>query len=351
MNPELLHFHSIIVACKCPEDLFGNLSPDPLQELKTLYRRFARIAHADHYLRTDEQHLAHVVFTRLNEFHQQALSKLSDGTYGTKSKPSDPSFIKSSKRTYEVKEGITKGDLSTVYRGIYESKSVIIKVSSDPSFNPLMETEATILKKLNQSVGGTTSFKYFIPTLVDSFRIQDSIVRQVNVFESVDGFRSLTDIHAIFPKGIDQRHFVWIFNRLLSTLSFVHPQKIVHGAILPDHILVHPVTHAIHLIDWCFAVPCDSLLRVIPVLYGNWYPQEVLNKDRVGPFTDLYMAAKCMFYILGEHIHPKFKRLLNSCMIKHPMRRQSDAWELYEEFQTLSKEVFGSRKYIQLVLD
>jgi serine/threonine protein kinase len=381
VNPELLEFHERVVQCKQPEDLFGSLgggtktsttlsaqisATTKLTALKALYRRFAVIAHVDKYTRLDEQRIAHIAFTRLNDLHQQAIDKVNGGIYGTKAaapkKNSTPPSMKSKKGIYVVTTGLAAGDLSTVYRGEFDGKTpVIIKMAKHHTLNDLIENEAKVLTKLNEAAAGTVSYKQFIPTLLDHFTVKvapSNAVRHVNILQPVDGFRPLTDIIEQYPDGIDQRHFVWIFNRLLTTLSFVHSQGIVHGAVLPEHVLVHPVSHAIHLIDWSFAVSKGATMKVISTKYADWYPPEVTAKRVTASSTDIFMAARCMLYILDidpndmhasrTKVHPRFIRLLESCFIKNPLRRPTSAWELYKDFGVIAEDLWGPRKYLKL---
>lgn len=359
MDSELVHFHALITRCEYPEDLFGDLAPDLLKNLKTQFHRFAKIAHVDRYQRLDEQRLAHITFTKLNDFNQQAVVKIEAGTYGTKAKTpkksATPPVILSAKGTYVITDGLAVGDVSTVYSGNHNSKVVILKMSLASRYNGFLTAEANTLKKLNKAAAGTTSYQRFIPTVVDSFLVKNPDPRQVNVFETTTGFRSLAEIRNVYPTGVDQRHFVWIFNRLLTVLSFTHGQGLVHGAILPEHILVHPVTHAIHLIDWCFSTERGKPITTISTKYRDWYPPEVLAKTPASAATDIYMAAQCMRYLLGgesyrSFAHPKFQRLLDSCWIKSPARRHQSAWELYKDFQVLAGDVFGPRRYLKLDL-
>jgi serine/threonine protein kinase len=369
MNPELLQFHEQVVRCTRPEELFGSLGTftkvqvkNRLAALKVLYRRFAIIAHVDKYDRPDEKRIAHVAFTKLGELHRQAIDKIEAGTYGTKIAPPKknltPPSMRSKKGLYVIKSGLAAGDLSNVYVGEFDdghkrTTPVIIKIAKQHGFNDLLEVEAKALQRLNKAAAGTISYKQFIPTLIDNFSVTippDNAARWVNVVEATEGFRSLEEIRHQYPDGVDPRHFVWIFNRLLTILSFTHSQGIVHGAVLPNHVLVHPVTHAIHLVDWCFSVAKGSTIRAMSTVYVDWYPPEVKEKRVASSATDIFMAAKCMLDLIGSRrgVHPKFKRLLESCLIKNPLRRPTSAWELYQEMGVIAEELYGARKYVKL---
>jgi serine/threonine protein kinase len=363
MNPELLRFHEQIVTCKIPEDLFGQKITEA--ELKSLYRRFAAIAHVDKYQRLDEQRIAHLAFSKLNDLHRLALDKFLAGIYGTSKvvpkKNSTPPSMRSKKGIYIVKSGLAGGDVSSVYLGEFEGHTpVVMKIAAHHTLNDFLALEACMLVELNAAAAGTVSYKQFIPTILDAFQITiDGSIRRVNVFPYAEGFRPLTEITAQYPTGVDVRHFVWIFNRLLTVLSFAHSQGLVHGAVLPTHVLIHPITHAILLVDWCFTTQKHRPLLAVSKGYSHWYPPEVTNRQPITPATDLYMAAMCMSYILGAdfglnfdqtRVHPKFRRLLESCLIKNQHRRAQNAWETYKEFGTLAEEIFGPRQYVKLQL-
>lgn len=376
MNPELLQLHDQLIHCTQPEDLFGKLLGDPLAQqsaLKSLYRRFARIAHVDVYQRLDEQRLAHLAFTKLNTLHQQAADKILAGIYGTAKtvahKTNTPSIMKSRNHTYVIEKGIIAGDASLIYTAEREDGlQMIIKMAKHHSLNDLLDTEAIALKALNKAAVNTVSYKQFIPTLADTFSLKFmpankaasagvNDVRHVNVFHAVDGYKSLSEVMAVYPSGVDGRHFVWMFNRLLTVLSFAHMQGVVHGAVLPPHVLIHPVTHAIHLLDWCFTRPTGKPIVALSKGYAAWYPPEATEHRPLTAATDIYMAAMAMCYILGADygegldktdVHPKFRRLLQSCLIKNQFRRPQSAWHLCKEFLALSEEVYGPKKYLRL---
>ncbi len=325
MNPELLLFHEQVTKCTRPEELFGVLKTET--ELKTRFRKFAMIAHVDRYQRTDEKRIAHIAFTKLNEFHKQAQDKIVAGLYGTEKDPpkknSTPAILKSKKGTYVVTSVLAGGDLSAVYLGEFDKEIVVIKVSNHSISNLLLFSEAKLLIHINKVAINTVSYKKFIPHLHDNFTASiapSNEIRQINILGYQPGFYSLQDIFSQYPEGVDQRHFVWMFNRLLTVLSFVHSLGAVHGSVLPQHVLFHPETHAIYLLDWCFSVPKNTRMIAIPSQYRSWYPTEVTSKQSVSSATDIYMAALCMSYILGADfgdfshtkicVHSKFRRFL-----------------------------------------
>lgn len=368
MNPELLRFHEQIVGCQTPEDLFGALTgslDDKLNAVKTLYKKFALMAHEDRYTRDDEKRVAHLAFTRLNTLHQLAADRIKDDKYGTNAAIPrvnlTPVSMKSSKGIYIVQKGFAFGDLSTLYAAEFDGKMpVLLKIAKHHTVNDLLKVEATALRGLNELAAATASYRQFIPTLLDSFQIKvapDNSVRQVNVLNMADGFISLERVMAEFPEGVDPRHFVWVFKRLLTILSFTHQHKMIHGSVLPQHVLIHPTTHAIRLVDWCFTTVRDTKLVATVKGYESYYPPEVKAKAPLTPAYDIYMAATCMAYILGSDfeawpkgskVPPKFRRFLDACLLPNAARRPQNAWDLFVEMDELGKDVYGPSKYVPM---
>lgn len=64
---------------------------------------------------------------------------------------------------------------------------------------------------------------------------------------------SLAQVRQFNPQGIDPRHGVWLWRRMLEVLAFVHDNGWVHGALTPEHALVHPRDHGVLLIGWADA--------------------------------------------------------------------------------------------------
>lgn len=61
---------------------------------------------------------------------------------------------------------------------------------------------------------------------------------------------SLASVVQAQPHGIDARHAVWIWRRLLEVLGFLHAAGWTHGDLNPAHALVHPRDHGVLMIGW-----------------------------------------------------------------------------------------------------
>jgi hypothetical protein len=77
----------------------------------------------------------------------------------------------------------------------------------------------------------------------------------------------------------------WMFRRLLVALAIASEAGIVHGAPLPRHVLIHPETHGLVLVDWTAAVHTGLGVDVRPAGYTEWYPGELNSDSRTGVYA------------------------------------------------------------------
>jgi hypothetical protein len=75
--------------------------------------------------------------------------------------------------------------------------------------------------------------------------------RQALALRHPTGFwGSLQAVREANAQGIDPRHAVWIWRRMLDVLAFVHEAGWTHGALAPEHALVHPRDHGVLIVGW-----------------------------------------------------------------------------------------------------
>ena len=82
------------------------------------------------------------------------------------------------------------------------------------------------------------------------------------------------EVKNAFPDGLDGRHVAWIWRRVLNIIGFAHSNGIIHGAVLPMHILIEPNTHKLLLVDWCCATRERHPLPIIAAGYAAWYKRD-----------------------------------------------------------------------------
>lgn len=371
-----------LAAARCPEDVFGPLQggDDQQHQLAVRYRRIVQVVHPDKHHGSDIA-LAETAFTTLKNMREHAERKIAAGAYGdhkplivVPTRPKlEPQVITTPKGDYVVDGYLAEGDLSAVYRAEHHerrsrgrSETVAFKLAHHPGDNDLLEHEAKILSSIWPNDAKSEGGRRFIPQCTDTFLLRGASrsQRRVNVLSYASGHVSLAEIIAAYPRGLDFRDVVWMFKRLLYSLWFTHTEAgIVHGAVLPPHVLVHPIDHGAKLVDWCYAVPQwfkgESRVRAISTPHRAFYAPEILAKQPPVPATDIYMAAKCAVALLGGHVDTNvmpstvpapIQGFLRSCLLAAPSRRPDDAGALHEEFDELLLRLVGKPTYRPLAM-
>lgn len=316
-------------------DLFGG---DPVSA-RTAYRRLAQAVHPD----------------RVPEVRRlQAEAAMADlgvlwASY-TGGGASDGHFtVSTRKRAYAATGALYKGQIATLYPCTWmegdDERQGLMKMPRSPRDSDLMQAEATALKTL-----GAAEEKYrpFVPTLVESFRHRDKvsrIERRVNVTARLDGFYSLGEVALAYPHGVAHQDAAWMFRRLLTVLGFAHENGIVHGAVIPAHVLIHPAKHGLVLTDWCYSVETKTALRAWDENMVLFYPPEVEAKEPATQATDIFMAAKTLRALVGPKSGSALRAFVRGCTLERESMRPHDAWDLLGEYDELLYRLYGPRKY------
>jgi serine/threonine protein kinase len=161
---------------------------------------------------------------------------------------------------YHLIQRLGQGDLSEVHlaRSVgTQPYLATIKRSSSPDAAARYQHEARVLRELHDSESGQAAAyaSQRLPEVVSCGPVTGGSGGFALVLRHPVGYwGSLAALNARFPDGIDPRHAVWIWRRLLDVLHFIHAQGWAHGDVRPEHALVHPEDHGIRLIAWGNAV-------------------------------------------------------------------------------------------------
>jgi hypothetical protein len=311
------------------------------------YCRLAKICHPDRFPAGPKQERAAGVFRRLTQWREIALQAAA------------PQTILSPSRRYGLVRQLAAGDLADVHLALADGVRYVLKITRPSGGNPLLAAEVRRLQSLAARCGDRR-YREYLPRVVETFTVPGPDGgRQVNVFIHREGFYTLEAIRRRHTAGLDARHLAWIFKRLLAVLGFAQTCGLVHGAVLPPHVMLHAENHGLQLLDWIGAVRIGAGLTFIPAAYRDWYPGEVLRREAVGPATDVFLAAKCLIYASGgdpvaqqwpDTVPAEMRRFVDTCLLASPRMRPQDAWDLHEEFDELLVRLFGPPQYHQLVM-
>lgn len=267
--------------------------------------------------------------------------------------------IRSGERSYNLTRILGIGDIADVHLGICDGQEYVIKISRVPEGVEMLDQEQTAVGKMMKDAG-ITNYVQYIPRFIESFLVRDKIQKRINVYKYQPGFYTLEEVHAKFPRGLEEKHLAWIFKRLLVATGFAHRCGIIHGSILPCHIQINAKNHGLQLIGWGQSVGMGGKITSGPSNYMNWFPDEVKKKRKASSSTDIFMAAKCMVYLAGgdpakSHetptLQPKMARFIRSCLMEGQSMRPEDAWVLHDEFNDILQGMYDLKNFHHLTME
>lgn len=293
------------------------------------------------------------------------LSWLCDGYWPTADGPDELVVGRAEARQrYTTLQFLASGDVSDLHLATTSRASpsvtealYLLKTACAAEGNAHLDIERRTLRRLLE-VAGNTTYRNYLPALVDSFSATGQLPQRINVFRWEPGYHTLEQVHEQHP-ALDGRHLAWIFKRLLTVLGFSHRQEIIHGAVLPCHALIHAAGHGLKLVGWGHSVAVGQPITHVPARYQDWYPVEVHHQGRTGPATDLFLAARCLVYLAGgdpvtnwmpEAVPAPMRRFLGTCLLESAAMRPDDAWGLLEDFDKLLHALYGPPMFRELTM-
>jgi serine/threonine protein kinase len=315
----------LVNQAKSPVDLFGPYDG----EGDKIYKDLVKLLHPD---LASGSTIASEAFQRLTELFRRWVGH----SVGFR-----PFELSTKTRTYSATHLLYEGDLSNIYL----ADRYQLKMVRSPKNNDLMQAEAAALKTLNAA---EHRFQPFLPYLVESVRHRDidtHMERRVNVLGPNIDWYSLGEVHERYP-NLHPKDAAWMWRRLLIAIGIAAKSGIVHGAVVPENILIQPQAHGLKLIDWCYS-STGSPIKGLVSRYKAWYPQEILSKEAPTEATDIYLATRTMEYMLGRWLDevPPLRAFIKGCALERASMRPQDAWALKDEFDDLLERMWGVRRY------
>ncbi|MHB1594268.1 MAG: molecular chaperone DnaJ [Streptosporangiaceae bacterium] len=300
----------LIEAAAGPDDLFG---ADPARS----FRRLARLTHPDAGYRDPRA--------------ERAFARLADLWRRYRDRDRDARVL------------VACGDLANLYR----DPRGLLKVSRDPADNDLIEREARALARI--SARGDPRLAAYFPELIAAVRVPGAApgaTHRGHVIAALEEFVSLAQVRAAFPGGVHPADAAWMWRRLLVAVGAAHRAGVIHGAVLPDHVLIHPAEHGLVLIDWCYAGPGPAhRVPAVVARHRASYPPEILAGRPAGPDADIWLATMCMTSLIGDQMPAPLATFARGCLLARPRSRPDDAWRLLAELDEVLARLLGPRRF------
>jgi|GEM_PF-938917 len=358
-------------AAKRPEDVFGAITDgslaDRLAAVKRLFNGFVVLVHPD---KNPDMPDAGTHVARLVKLRAEAEKFIKDGTYGKPRKAAVDAALRSKKGTYKVIEEFRAGEVADLFIGELDGKRCLLKIVRQPSDNDLLDNEAWVLGELHAKTGERARvFRKYLPKILDTFSLIESGGRQrrVNVLDIAEpeaeyvrrllakkgvtaskDYFSLAEIREAYPEGLETADAAWMIRRAFEGLGWVHSVGYVHGAVLPEHVIVHPTEHGARLVGWSYAVRAGARLTAISASRKGMYPPGVFRRERAKPVLDIQLAGECAALLLSDRngklrsdVPPGVAKFFADCR----EGRVRDGWEAYRTYDGVLKRHFGARTY------
>jgi hypothetical protein len=277
------------------------------------------------------------------------------------------SWISIGEKHWAIDKCIAHGDISDVYigqRARWPSELVVMKLLRDSNDMSLVNNEWETLQKLHRSQApGADTFVMRIPQPVMHGNITAGPHpgKHVSIFRWTSGFyHNFEKILQVYPQGIPPIASIWIWRRILEVLSFIHNSGMVHGAVLPSHLLVQENEHGVLLVGYSAAGRSGEKLHMKAHRFEAFYPQSKRSELKLTTQLDIIMSARVMVATLGGDpetgVLPATvpKRLAG--VIQRIARAnitssvKENAWSIREELGAISSEVFGPPQFVPIMM-
>lgn len=193
---------------------------------------------------------------------------------------------------------IATGDSSEVHRAVrgrFPTEKVVIRVARLPADAARLEQAWTIGRRLQQSRTRGAGLATRLPEpiafgepLAGAWKGRKVLVQRW----SHNHERTLEDVPSVTPVAS-----VWVLRRILEALSFMHGAGVVHGAVVPSHVLVERGEHGARLVGLGTAGAPGAEIAFFPPKYRHVVPEDVLSVA-----GDIRAAARTIVHVLGGDV-------------------------------------------------
>lgn len=323
-------------------DFFGKISS--LDDLKKKYRDYSKQVHPDAV--KSDKYIANEAFNMLNKLYDDGQKEFENGIYGIV----DPIKIYSQKsplfdlkikgNNYYFYENIFEGEVANIYKGVCNGSLIYMKLAIDSDDNNLIETEYKVLSEYRHQL---------LPYVEERIKINGC---SAIIMREVRGL-SMDEFMKQYPKGVPPEHVMWMLERMLNVVGYLHSNKVVHGNIKPENVMIHKETHTVSLIGLAFCIPEANKDSAHYQIVNDVYTAPEVNKTSiVSPVSDIYSIGKITIQLLGGNITTNGMPVKIDSRVREFVRnmvkkdnRPDDAWKLWSELIKLRNEVYGTKRF------
>jgi hypothetical protein len=248
-------------------------------------------------------------------------------------------------------------DVFLAVRSARLTERLLLKVLRSAEDEALLQNEQSVLAKLEASrERGTAYFTGLVPQRAFCGLLEGpGFPRHLAAaFRQPPGFaHTLAQLRQQLPGGADPRHAIWIWRRALELLDWLHRSDVVHGALLPAHVLLDAREHSVGLVGFSCAGAAGAPLVAMDSRQASFYPSAAA-KQTLSAAGDLAMLARCIIHALGGEptrvpgqVPAPLAALLAEQAAGSSMLR---ALDLSRKVSAVARECFGAPQFVKLDL-
>jgi hypothetical protein len=279
--------------------------------------------------------------------------------------PADENDVTVGARRYRILGRIAQGESTDVFYAREARRAgsmVLIKVLRSETDRDFLERERTAIDNLAGSgARGAHYFSLLIPQILASGSLawRGAPIGECTVVRAASGFvDTLADVRAAYPNGVDPRHAVWIYKRMLEVLAWMHESEWVHCAILPQHIVINAREHGLMIVGFSCANRVNGHAFAWHESQREFYPAAVSRGDKLPAAVDLVMAARVVATLLGgnsELVFPPsvpapIADLVRANASADVFAFRESAREVLDRVSAAAGEAFGPPRFVELTM-
>lgn len=327
-----------------PADLFGpqDGSDQARRRARRTHRVIATALHPDRRDPAIDAARGDAAFAKATTFFEQWSNGIEAADDGT---------IIGTNGTWTIGAQVSRGTVANLYA--VPGSDAVVKIARRRSSSRYLRNERAALTRLAEEGDGWLA--PYLPRLLDTATLRSpdgskSEQREANVLGSLtraDGYVALTAVQAAAPGGLDGRDWAWMQRRIIRALAAVHAAGLVHGALLPENVLIHPEQHGVVLAGWSFATRPGRPAEGVVASQAAAYPPEVTG-GVVTPATDVAMLGALGLALLRPD--QRVQRRFSAGLRQDAPGMRPRAADLQREYDELLDRLYGPRRFRPLDL-
>ena len=349
-----------LLSCKRPIDFFGEF--EKLGELRDLYKDTSKVLQEESPSEED-RYYSHEATLLLHRLYVRAVNEYDNGTYYVCTKETSTSsskmhIVKDAKESFallvdgrrydfepsEIIPNTACDIFSTLQVDEKFGSKIFIKIPWDEAINDLLKREFEMLSQFSHLQ---------LPSPVRIVEIGD---RLAAMYSNIEG-EQLSQ----FKRSISVEHGLWMVERLLGVVGFLHYHSIVHGDLIPQNITIDTVTHNVMIVGLEHAIKNANDQKTAKYTRFNQAytaPEVYKEKAIVNPRADIYSIGKLAIKILNgdvekgtlpnwqeQGIDKKVYELIMAMVENDPQNRPYDAWALLKYLRELRDDIYGEDRF------